>query len=191
MPNGFLLVMMHPPPAFEEEFNEWYDTDHLPERLAVPGFLTARRFVCLDGWPRFLALYDLTDVAVLASPAYLSVSVDKHTPWTRRVLRHVRVNRYIGSQTQPGDTITTDAPRLLLLRFANTKTADEASILAGLTMNFAENPATMQIRVLTSPDDKVAFGLVESRLPIDPKQIQLSAFEAAKKLDLVNSYVRY
>src|SRR5215813_11634719 len=56
---GFLLVTMEPPPAFEEEFNAWYDTEHLPERLALPGFETARRFVCISGHPRYLAMYDL------------------------------------------------------------------------------------------------------------------------------------
>jgi hypothetical protein len=40
---GFLLVTMQPPAAFEDKFNAGYDAVHLPERLAVPGFETARR----------------------------------------------------------------------------------------------------------------------------------------------------
>ena len=51
---GFLLVTMQPPPAFEEEFNAWYDTEHLPERPAVPGFETALRLVCIYGLGRRL-----------------------------------------------------------------------------------------------------------------------------------------
>ena len=47
MPNkGFLLVLMQPPPAFEEEFNAWYDAEHIPERCATPGFETGN----LSGW---------------------------------------------------------------------------------------------------------------------------------------------
>ncbi len=56
---GFLLVLMQPPPAFEDEFNAWYDTEHIPERVAVPGFETGIRFVCIDGAPKYLAVYDL------------------------------------------------------------------------------------------------------------------------------------
>ena len=45
---GLLLVISDPPAAFEEEFNAWYDTDHIPERLAIPGFETGTRFVSTD-----------------------------------------------------------------------------------------------------------------------------------------------
>ena len=34
---GLLLTLTEPPPAMEEEFNAWYDTEHLPERLSIPG----------------------------------------------------------------------------------------------------------------------------------------------------------
>jgi len=36
----------------EEEFNAWYDSEHLPERLAIPGFRSAR-----EG--KYLATYEL------------------------------------------------------------------------------------------------------------------------------------
>jgi hypothetical protein len=42
---GLLLTMTEPPPAMEEEFNAWYDREHLPERLSIPGFRSARRWV--------------------------------------------------------------------------------------------------------------------------------------------------
>ena len=95
MPNkGFLLVTMQPPPALEEEFNAWYDTEHIPERLAVPGILTALRFVCINGGhPRYLAMYDLESLDVMTSPAYLKVAHDKSSPWTKRVTSRVKVWR--------------------------------------------------------------------------------------------------
>ena len=85
MDKGFLLVLMQPPPALEEEFNAWYDTEHIPERLSVPGFETALRYVCTDGAPRYLAMYDLACPGVLDSPAYLKVGFDNASPWTKRV----------------------------------------------------------------------------------------------------------
>ena len=62
---ALLLVTMEAPASFEEEFNDWYDFEHLPQRLAMPGFENGGRFVCLEGWPRWLALYDLSSRAAL------------------------------------------------------------------------------------------------------------------------------
>ena len=62
---GFLLVLMDCPTYLEDEFNAWYDTEHIPERLAIPGFETGLRFVCLEGHPRYLAMYDLERPEVL------------------------------------------------------------------------------------------------------------------------------
>lgn len=44
--------------AVEREFNEWYER-HIREVVEVPGWNSARRYRCLDGEPRYLALYDL------------------------------------------------------------------------------------------------------------------------------------
>ena len=46
---GFLLVTMEPPAELEEEFNDWYDMEHIPGRGGIPGFESARRFVCISG----------------------------------------------------------------------------------------------------------------------------------------------
>ena len=84
---GLLLTMTEPPPAMEEEFNAWYDTEHLPERLAIPGFRSARRWIA-DGAPgegKYLATYELDSPAVLESPAYIA-RYSGATPWTRRCL---------------------------------------------------------------------------------------------------------
>jgi hypothetical protein len=54
--------------------NDWYDTEHLPERAAVAGFETARRFTSLGDGPRYAAIYDLASLDVLQGDAYLAVS---------------------------------------------------------------------------------------------------------------------
>ena len=128
---GFLLVTMQPPPAFEEEFNAWYDTEHLPERLAVPGFETALRFVCLSGHPRYLAMYDLAHPEVLDSPEYLQVAFDNSSPWTWRVLQRVRVYRSVGRQIYPGQRTHRDVRRACeLLRFRNRPASAADEIVA-------------------------------------------------------------
>ena len=84
---GLLLTQTEPPPAMEEEFNAWYDLEHLPERLSIPGFRSARRWVAdrAPGEGKYFATYELDSLAVLSSPEYLRF-FEKPTPWTKRCL---------------------------------------------------------------------------------------------------------
>jgi hypothetical protein len=100
MKRGLLLTLTQPPPAMDEEFNAWYDEEHLPERLAIPGFRSARRWV-LDG--TYLATYELDSLAVLSSAAYLA-RYEHQTPWSRRCLAKCLVfKRWACEQVDPGD----------------------------------------------------------------------------------------
>ena len=192
---GFLLAMMEPPPILEEEFNAWYDTEHLAERLAVPGFETARRYVCLAGWPRYLAFYDLASPEVTESAAYLRVAGENSSPWTRRILARVRGNyRAAGIQLHPGSATSARTGRALLLRFSALAAGDEPAVLAGLAASFARRPETAQYRLFAAGvgerRDLLAF--VEVLAPYPAEVLDLAAFgPAAAALDLVNSYARY
>jgi hypothetical protein len=194
MPNkGFLLVLMQPPPAFEEEFNAWYDTEHIPERVAVPGFETGIRFVCIDGAPKYLAMYDLVKPDVLDSPEYDRVAGDKSGPWTKRVTSRVKIYRSAGAQVYPGNQITGRCARVKLLRFRGLAADAQAAIVAGMRANFEKLPETIQVRVFAYHTGKgVDFlGLVEARAPIDAK-LDLAAFGGhADALDLINTYAPY
>src|ERR1051325_9040755 len=147
MPNkGFLLVLMQPPPAFEDEFNAWYDSEHIPERCAVPGFETGLRFVCLDGAPKYLAIYDLVRPEVLESPEYTRVAGGNSSPWTKRVTSRVRIYRSAGAQVYPGDRITQRCARVRLLRFRSRAASAQSAIVAGMRANFETLPETIQTR---------------------------------------------
>jgi len=99
MKRGLLLTLTEPPPAMEEEFNAWYDGEHLPERLAIPGFRSARRWV---SGRTYLATYELDSVAVLSSAAYLA-RYRNQTPWSRRCLgKCVVFKRWACEQVEPG-----------------------------------------------------------------------------------------
>jgi len=74
-----------PQPEADEEFNDWYDTEHLPRLAAVPGVLTAQRFMAECGSPPYLALYGLADPAVAQSSAWREAAA---TPWTARIKRY-------------------------------------------------------------------------------------------------------
>jgi hypothetical protein len=47
--------------AHAAAFDRWYNDVHVPEILACPGWLANHRYECVDGEPRFLAVYDLGD----------------------------------------------------------------------------------------------------------------------------------
>jgi hypothetical protein len=80
---GLLMVWVDVPADKEPDFNRWYNEEHLAERMAVPGFLSAARYEAVKGGPKHLAVYELESPAVLDSAAYKTVS-DNPTPWTRR-----------------------------------------------------------------------------------------------------------
>ena len=44
MPKGVMVVQTGCEPGREDEYNDWYSNTHIPEVLAVPGFVGARRF---------------------------------------------------------------------------------------------------------------------------------------------------
>src|SRR6266851_216089 len=44
-----LTVRLNTPPEHEAEFNEWYNIDHVPALVGVPGVYCARRYVAVDG----------------------------------------------------------------------------------------------------------------------------------------------
>jgi hypothetical protein len=191
---GFLLVTMQPPPALEEEFNAWYDTEHIPERCAVPGFVTGLRFVCIDGHPRYLAMYDLESHDVLSSPGYLKVGYDNATPWTKRVTSRVKVWRSSGHQVYAASGATKRCARVLLLRFRGLKAGDEREIIAGARAAYETRPEVNQLRVLAhlagkDVIDYMAF--VELKLPL-AGDLDLEPFgKYVDALDLANTYAPY
>jgi hypothetical protein len=80
---ALLMVWADVPADKEEDFNRWYNQEHLAERLAVPGFLSAARYEAVKGGPKHLAYYELENAAVLESEAYKRVQKNP-TPWTKR-----------------------------------------------------------------------------------------------------------
>ena len=67
---GMLLTSMDIDPSDEVEFNRWYDREHLEERVAIEGFLEARRYIAHQGTPKYLSLYSTETFEVLESQAY-------------------------------------------------------------------------------------------------------------------------
>jgi len=152
MNRGLLLTMTEPPPAMEEEFNAWYDEEHMAERLAIPGFRSARRWVAdiAPGEGKYLATYELDSAEVLKSPAYLK-RFQNQTPWSRRCLdRAVVFRRWACEQTQPGSADPHPATKQLLCVIAESPIA--LTVTGALQVrHFFATPSHIALAELSHP----------------------------------------
>jgi hypothetical protein len=82
---GMLLTSMDIDPSDEAEFYRWYDHEHLEERVAIEGFLEARRYVAHRGSPKYLCLYSTVTFDVLDSPAYRA-KLANPTDWSKKTM---------------------------------------------------------------------------------------------------------
>ena len=85
---GILAIFNNVAPGREAEFEEWFQHEHLAERIAVPGFLLGRRHEAVAGEPRYFNFYLTTSSAILKSPAYLE-RLDHPTAMTRTVMSEI------------------------------------------------------------------------------------------------------
>ncbi|MEJ8574007.1 hypothetical protein [Microbaculum marinum] len=195
---GLMLAMMEPPASLEDEFQQWYDSEHFPERRSIEGFLTANRIVCIDGWPRYAAMYDLSDLEVMRGTGYANISGDNYSRWTDRIMGHVW-GQYRAEATQiyPGKALFGDngaCSRVALWRFRAVTETLMTEIVDGLRTLYEERPETAQVRVFRSQQQDAidCLGIVELHSPWKPAEGQTAVFGAAlKHLDLVNIYTRY
>ncbi len=86
---------------YDEEFNAWYDTQHLPQLLELPGVLDAARYVAVKGGPKYLAAYELESVDAVLGSAWQDRQIP---PWDRRMSPRVigkNFARILGEQIFP------------------------------------------------------------------------------------------
>jgi hypothetical protein len=127
MAKGLLIAAMNMGNVPDDEFHDWYDTEHLPERQRVPGFLVCQRWMGTETRTASVATYDLADVAVLKSPAYVAIAGENLSPWSKRVTSQVeRLMRFEGEQIQPGEQLPPDGARGLLVNAMNVAPEVEA-----------------------------------------------------------------
>lgn len=72
-----------------QNFYEWHDREHIPERVGIPGFLRGRRYIAVSGTPQYFNLYEVRDRAVLTGPDYLA-RLNNPTEWTSRSTQDFR-----------------------------------------------------------------------------------------------------
>lgn len=95
MANGTLAVWSGIDAGSEEDYNAWYEREHMFERVEVPGIRRARHYRTVSGTPKFFTYFELDEPSVVSSGVYLAQS-NNSSPWTQRILPHFRdVNRTV------------------------------------------------------------------------------------------------
>lgn len=197
---GLMLAIMEPPPGLEEEFNDWYDTEHIPQRRGLPGFLGAARWVCLEGFPRSLAAYDLESLAALDDPAYRAVSGAQSTPWSKRLLaRTARTGRLRADveQVWPGTALALPGrkvSRLLVARYADVAEDERDAAIAAARRAAERLSGLAQLRLFANPPDQapVLWLLAEFSAPVMLAQLCLAFGQLeGRGADVFNLYAPY
>ena len=80
--SGLMLVFVDVPSEREEEFNEWYNTEHLQELMSVPGILNCARYEAVKSGPKHLAVYEFENAQVIDTDAFKNRPI---TPWAQKV----------------------------------------------------------------------------------------------------------
>jgi len=190
---GLLFVFNEPPPAMEEELNAWYDTDHIPERLSIDGFLSAVRYVSADRQRRYLALYDLAAIEVLQSEQYKAYFGKSFTPWTKRIVTRTKVTRMEAIQVYPGDARAVPSARFLLLRFTGVTRDEAALVVDGAKACFLGKPAVNQLRIFAGhgENDGSYIVIVAGAGQLEPLVDPVAFSRASMRLDLAEVYLPY
>ncbi|MFA5491297.1 MAG: hypothetical protein WC284_19120 [Candidimonas sp.] len=154
---GMLITAMDVDPERERDFNLWYDKEHLVDRVILPGFIEARRYIAVQGGPRYLNYYTTDTFDVLTSEGYKTARKN-HTPWGRQHVPHFRnglrvtarvaaslgqgrggVNAFI--RLRPGEGRQAALEQLLRERCADVLPLDDI-ISAHLLIGQADDPGT-------------------------------------------------
>jgi hypothetical protein len=86
---GELLVWTDVDPTQEADFNKWYDREHMDERVAIPGFVSARRLMRSGAGRKYLALYRTESIAVFDSAPYRR-AFENQTRWSVENFKRMR-----------------------------------------------------------------------------------------------------
>ena len=121
--SAVLAVWNEVDPEYEDDYNEWYLREHIPERLMVPGLNRGRRYRAEEGSPRYMAIYEATSMEVLTHGPYRR-QLENPSAWTRRIMPRFRfqqrglcdvaasIGEGVGGAVAVVHVTPADAPRL-------------------------------------------------------------------------------
>jgi hypothetical protein len=154
----------------EDDFIEWHVREHIPERVALPGFLRGRRYVAVDGFPKYFNFYETATADALLSPVYQE-RLNAPTEWTRKVVaQFTDTSRSIcdvAASTGVGEGGFVDTLRLSGSADSPAFTAAVSQILQRLL----QSPGIVAAHLLKGRREASGGSTTENRLRSQPNQV--------------------
>ena len=113
---ALITAWTHVAPEHEAEFNAWYDGEHVPGLVGLPGFVLGRRYVCEGATPKYLAWYDTADESVEPGShfaRYIANPTPAFLKFAGLMQHRERMNFRL--MRDVGDTARSDAPWLYIV----------------------------------------------------------------------------
>lgn len=163
--SGVLAIWNGMKPGHDAAFLRWHVSEHIPERLSVPGFLRGRRYAAVSAQPRYFNFYEVASPEVLKSEAYLA-RLDDPSEWTRSVVPNftdtsrtlcsvVRSHGHGVSGFICALALTTPADGMTAI-FDNLTAADDVTAVHLLDEAEGKATATAESRMRSAPDQTAA-----------------------------------
>ncbi len=151
---GELFIWTDVDPAYEDDFNQWYDREHMQERAAIPGFCWARRYRALSGPRKYLAVYRTKELNVFTSKPY-QTAFESQTSWSlTNFERMTNTNRRVMAVSVLAGGGTGSA--LALVRLGNINNAEVVAARAEKVQKQMDGVVTLRILV---PDEELSAPL--------------------------------
>lgn len=159
---GMLIVATDIPAAEEEEFNRWYDREHVGERVGIPGFLSARRYIAVEASPKYISFYETEDFAVLSSPAYKQMLANQ-TPWSKAVMANFKnMQRQVARTTAGMGAGLGGAAAVIRLRPGDADAGTAREALKMVLAELATQDGTLAAHIMES-DPELSKPLAEHK----------------------------
>jgi hypothetical protein len=167
--NGILAVWNDRSAAIKLDYEHWYMKEHIPERLAVPGFRTARRYEAIAADRAFFTYYEVDSPRVLVDPAYTARLADP-TRLTRSIMPHFRgmVRGVFVETVREGDGI---GGVLVVARYMN----GEPTGLPRAALETVDHSEIVSARVWQPAPGNVRTDTPESRTRPEPDAVASGA----------------
>jgi hypothetical protein len=146
--NGVLAIWNDCVGGREAEFEDWFQGEHLQERLAVPGFLFGRRHQAIFGSAGYFNFYLVETPAVLTSKLYLE-QLDNPTPMTRKVMSEIFINM---NRTVCHRTLRRGGFRGACAVTVRFNTQPDVAALRRLCETLVQDPAVAAAEIWTAAD---------------------------------------
>lgn len=151
--------------AGRAEFYAWHVTEHMPERIGIPGFLRGRRYRAIDPQthPEFFTLYELETFSVTTGRDYLG-RLNAPTPWTKKATAEFR-----NTSRGLGQVLTSVGPGpagvLATIRFgiASGRKQTAQPGLSDLIQKIAQLPMVTGAHLVTTDAEASAVKTAESK----------------------------